>query len=255
MLFPASSARFGFMATVPANVGYHIATWIVTAAIGLGFVTALDRFPQAFLAVEIAGSFYVFWIAWKLFRAGAVDGYDDAKAATFLDGVILLILNPKTYFIIALMFTQFLTTSQHGRLAAVVLITTVFTINNLIAFSIWALVGYQIAGYFRTPEAARKLNMMFGGILAAVAIWMLLFYGETQGELMTTRFNPPTGWPQLGRAFNHDVVEPEGKRLHSTGQVSWDGAGTLTGARNREAQIRQCFDSVEHNLKAVGGRL
>ena len=175
MFFAASSARFGFMATVPANVGYHIATWIVTAAIGLGFVTALDRFPQTFLAVKIAGSLYVFWIAWKLFRAGVADGYNAAKAATFRDGVILLILNPKAYVIIALMFTQFLNTSEQGRLAAVVLITTVFTINNLIAFSVWALVGDQIAGYFRTPEAARKLNMIFGGMLAAVAIWMLLF--------------------------------------------------------------------------------
>ncbi len=71
---------------------------------------------------------------------------------------------------------------------------------------------------------------------------------------MTTRFNPPTGWPQLGRAFNHGVVEPKGKRLHITGQVAWDGAGTVTGEGNCEAQIRQCFDNVEHILKAVGGR-
>lgn len=71
---------------------------------------------------------------------------------------------------------------------------------------------------------------------------------------MTTRFNLPTGWPQFGRAFNHGVVQPEGRTLHMTGQVSWDGEGKLIGERDCEAQIRQCFDNVEHILKAVGGR-
>lgn len=174
MFFAANSARFGFRATVPASIGYHVATWFVTAAIGLGFIAALEKFPQIFTVLKVAGSLYVLWIAWKLFKAGTLGVNKAAKAATFTDGVILLILNPKAYVIIALMFTQFLDQSEIGRLAAVLLITTVFTFNNLVAFSIWALVGDKIAGYFRTPESARKLNVMFGGILAAVAIWMLL---------------------------------------------------------------------------------
>src|SRR5688572_23373521 len=72
---------------------------------------------------------------------------------------------------------------------------------------------------------------------------------------MTTRFNPPTGWPRNGRAFNHGVVQPEGKVLHITGQVAWDGEGKLVGAGDCEAQVRQSFDNVEHILRAVGGRL
>ncbi len=72
---------------------------------------------------------------------------------------------------------------------------------------------------------------------------------------MTMRFNPPTGWPQNGRAFNHGIVEPEGRRLHMTGQVAWDAYGSLVGAKDADAQIRQCFANVEHVLEAVGGRL
>ncbi len=72
---------------------------------------------------------------------------------------------------------------------------------------------------------------------------------------MTIRFNPPTGWPQFGRAFNHGIVEPEGKTLHITGQVAWDGEGKLIGEGDCEAQVRQSFDNVEHILRTVGGRL
>jgi len=174
VFFAANSARFGFRATLPANAGYHVATWIVTAAIGFGFIAALERFPQFFVVLKVAGSLYVLWLAWKMFRAGTLKGATEAKPAQFADGIFLLILNPKAYVIIALMFTQFLDQTGMGTVAAVVSITTVFTLNNLIAFSIWALVGDRIAGYFRTPESARKLNTLFGGVLAAVAVWMLL---------------------------------------------------------------------------------
>ena len=38
MFFAALAARGGWSSTLPANIGYHIATWFVTAAIGLGFL-------------------------------------------------------------------------------------------------------------------------------------------------------------------------------------------------------------------------
>ena len=173
MFFAANGARFGFRATIPANVGYHVATWIVTAAIGFGFLAAIDRFPQVFVFLKVAGCLYVLWIAWKMFRAGTLKSAEEAKPATFMDGVILLLLNPKAYVIIALMFTQFLGVSSASLFASVLLITTVFTLNNLVAFSIWTLVGDTIAGFFRSPDSARSLNVVFGTILAAVAIWML----------------------------------------------------------------------------------
>lgn len=174
MFFAANGARFGFRSTVPANLGYHIATWVVTAAIGLGFVAALDKFPQAFVFLKTAGSLYVLWIAWKLFKAGTLSGQELARSATFVDGIVLLLLNPKAYVIIALMFSQFLGESDNGQLASVMFITTVFTFNNLIAFSIWALIGDKVARYFRTPESARYLNTMFGLILVLVAVWMFI---------------------------------------------------------------------------------
>lgn len=72
---------------------------------------------------------------------------------------------------------------------------------------------------------------------------------------MTIRYNPPSGWPQLGRAFNHGVVQPDGRVLHMTGQVAWDAEGNLVGADSCELQIRQCFKNVEQILSAAGGKL
>ncbi|MGZ9812110.1 LysE family translocator [Pseudoroseicyclus sp. H15] len=174
VFFAGNGARFGFRATLPANAGYHVATWIVTAAIGFGFLAVVDGFPQILAVLKVTGSLYVLWIAWTMLKAGAAHGAGHAQPATFLDGALLLLLNPKAYVIIALMFTQFLGMSEAGLLASVLLITTVFTLNNLIAFLVWTLFGDKIAGVFRSPDSARTLNLIFGVILAAVAIWMLL---------------------------------------------------------------------------------
>ena len=146
VFFAANGARFGFRATIPANAGYHLATWVVTAAIGFGFLAALERFPLVFDALQIVGALYVMWLALKMMRAGSVKGDKYARPARLGDGALLLLLNPKAYVIIALMFTQFLDAYEIGIWFSVLLITTVFTLNNLLAFSLRAWAGDRIAG-------------------------------------------------------------------------------------------------------------
>ncbi len=174
LFFAANGARFGLRATIPASAGYHLATWIVTAAIGFGFMAALERLPGLFLAIKWAGSAYVFYLAWKLFRAGAVETAGEARPAAFVDGVVLLVLNPKAYVIMALMFSQFLNSSGGPHTVEVLWITTVFTLNNLVAFTVWTLAGNQIAAQFSEARHAHLLNRAFALVLAGVAVWMLL---------------------------------------------------------------------------------
>jgi len=171
MFFAASGARFGLRATLGATTGYHIVTFGVTFLIGLGFSSALAAAPQAFDAIRIAGSLYVLWLAWKLGTAGRA-GHQEAKAASFWDGAVLLILNPKAYVIIALMFSQFLVATSSVLQVAV--ISVIFTLNNLVAFTLWTTLGDWLGRTFRSEERARYLNATFGVILATVGVWMLV---------------------------------------------------------------------------------
>ena len=72
---------------------------------------------------------------------------------------------------------------------------------------------------------------------------------------MTIRYNPPSGWPQLGRPFHHGVVEPAGRVLHVTGQVAWDKDANVIGQSDCETQTHCCFDNVEQILRSFGGNL
>ena len=172
MFFAAIGARFGFQATLQANLGYHVATWLVTFAIGFGFIAAMEKLPQVFVILKVGGALYVLWLAWKMFRAPVLQGEGTARAAGFIDGAVLLLLNPKAYVIIALMFTQFLEPS--GNIGEIIMITSVFTLNNLVAFVIWSAVGEAISWQFRTDASAKRLNAIFSIMLVSVAIWMLI---------------------------------------------------------------------------------
>lgn len=173
MFFAANGARFGIQATFPANVGYHVATWIVTAAIGFGALAAFATHPGTFLFLKLAGSLYVLWLASRLFRSGAHDGAAEAKPAGFATGVLLLLFNPKAYLIIALMFTQFIGSDAAAPWQLVLVITTVFTLNNLVAFLAWTAAGDWLAHQFRDQQSAVRINRIFGTVLAVVAFWMM----------------------------------------------------------------------------------
>lgn len=172
LFFAAAGARFGLRATWPANAGYHIATWVMTLGIGLGLAQALLAFPAALRAIQIIGAGYVFWLALQFWRAGASEAQGEATDCGFGAGAMLLLLNPKAYVIIALMFSQFLPSGDTAQIAPVLWITSIFTLNNLVAFTLWTVVGDQLARRFRHPDSARRLNRGFAVLLGAVAIYM-----------------------------------------------------------------------------------
>lgn len=174
MFFAATGAKFGFAGTLQASFGYHLATWVVTFCIGLSFGKMAASFPEYLVYTGYIGSAYIFYLAWKFFSAESLTGVAKARSAGYLDGVVLLIFNPKAYVIISVMFTQFLSMSSEGDIVLILWITTVFTLNNLLAFSIWSYAGDKMLSKFRNGAQAKIINVAFGLVLAGIAFWMLL---------------------------------------------------------------------------------
>ena len=172
LFFAANGARFGLRATIPATTGYHTATWLVTVATGLGFAAVIHKYPEIFATIKVLGSLYVLWLAWKLLRSGMLLADHEPVVAKFRDGAVLLVLNPKAYFIIAAMFAQFLKIESGDEIIMVLWISTIFTLNNFIAFTSWTIVGDRLATLFRSESSSKMMNLGFGSLLAVVAVWM-----------------------------------------------------------------------------------
>lgn len=173
MVFAAIGARDGLTASWPASLGYHVATWLVTAVIGFGFATITQAVPGLFRLVALLGAGYVLWLAWRFWQAGGPGVTSPTMVRPGIgDGAALLLFNAKAYVIIAAMFTQFLPPHADWRL--VLWITSVFTLHNLVAFTCWTWAGDMILRRYRAPHTARLLNRGAALVLGCVALWMLL---------------------------------------------------------------------------------
>ena len=171
MFFAANGARFGFVNTLSANFGYHLATIIVTFLIGFGFSLFFSFIEKQYQYIQITGSLYVMYLAYKFFRAGVYDQNSQNFRCTFTDGVVLLVFNPKAYVIISLMFAIFLDSNQN--ILKLIIITLVFTINNFISFTLWTVFGDLIGAKFRNEKYSKILNNVFSLLLFLVGVWML----------------------------------------------------------------------------------
>ena len=174
MFFAAIGGRFGACASIPAWAGYHLATFVVTVAVGVGFAAIARGSAEVFEIMRYLGAAYVLWLAATFLRAGATADDRTVRRATMLDGAVLLLLNPKAYLIIALMFTQFLPVDALSKVGLVFWITTVFTLNNFVGFTVWTVAGDLLTRRFRNERSARLLNVASRLMLAAVALWILL---------------------------------------------------------------------------------
>ena len=74
---------------------------------------------------------------------------------------------------------------------------------------------------------------------------------------MTARINinPPDVWASTGFPMNQGVVEPEGRRIHLTGQVAWDAELNVLHPGDAAAQTHAALDNIERVLAPVGGTL
>ncbi len=172
LFFATLGARDGIAASCRASLGYHAATWIVTLVLGLGFGQLAGTAERAAQVMALAGGAYVLWMAWRLWGAGALVPNHAPPRASARDGAVLLLLNPKAYAIIAAMFAQFLAEdSDTGR---VLWIATLFTLNNLAAFTVWTWAGAGLLRLWQDRLSAERLNRGASLLLAGVALWMML---------------------------------------------------------------------------------
>ena len=62
-------------------------------------------------------------------------------------------------------------------------------------------------------------------------------------------------WRSPGYPMSQAVAEPEGRRIHLSGQVAWDRDFNVLHVGNAAAQTKAAFENIEKVLQAAGGRL
>ena len=169
----AGGRRRGFaaLAGIVAGGMCHV---VMTA---MGISVLLKLIPGAFNALLLAGALYIAWIGISLMRSDAApalqpDAPRRSHAATFRQGMLTCLLNPKAYLFMLAVFPQFLR-PEHGPIAMQALVLwLIIALNQLCVYGALALMADRARAWLQgKPTAGMLATRCVGALLIAAAMF------------------------------------------------------------------------------------
>lgn len=181
MAFVLASALVGGRRAGLAATAGIVAGGVCHVTMGaLGIVALLQLVPAAFNAVLLAGAAYIAWIGIALLRSRAAFGdlpqtRMRSQAATFRQGLLTSLLNPKAYLFMLAIFPQFLK-REYGDIALQAMVLwAIIALTQAGIYGGMAMAGDRVRAWLALrPSANAWLARIVGGLLLATALYTAL---------------------------------------------------------------------------------
>ena len=166
-------ATVGFRRSQRYLMGIWAGGLAVTALVGLGVGALLQAEPVIYRALQLAGFFYICWLAWQL--AGMTgSGRTEAAQPSFWAGAVLHPINPKAYVMNVTAFASFTTPGMAYGLQAVMTGVTLALVMIFCTTS-WTLGGDVLRHWLTQARYAAVLRRGLAvAMVASVGVPMLL---------------------------------------------------------------------------------
>ncbi|RVD38984.1 LysE family translocator, partial [Mesorhizobium sp. M4A.F.Ca.ET.020.02.1.1] len=128
--------------------------------------------PSLQLAMKIAGSLYLIWLAVKIGRSGPPNlDVSMARPNSFFGGAGIQWMNPKGWAMGLGAAASFAALAD-GPLRLALLLGAVFGLAAAFSLSLWCVAGTLLARLLKTERQWRALNIALGLLLAASILQM-----------------------------------------------------------------------------------
>jgi threonine/homoserine/homoserine lactone efflux protein len=163
-------AGFAALAGVVAGGVCHV---VMT---GLGVSVLLRTVPGAFNALLVAGALYIAWIGVSLIRSHAAFSVaatvDRPLAATFRQGMLTCLLNPKAYLFMLAIFPQFLRPEYGALVVQAAVMWLIIALNQVFVYGGLALAADRARRWLsREPAAGVFVARSVGVLLIGAAMF------------------------------------------------------------------------------------
>lgn len=168
-----SGANFGFRRTLPQVFGITVGFSALLLGVGLGLGALLTAYPPLYLALKVAGSLYLLYLAWRIAmsRALSAEARAVARPMTFLESAIFQWINPKGW--VVAMTVMAIYVDQARPFLSVAHVILIFAIVNLPSVSTWAGFGVVLRQWLADPKRLKWFNIAMGVLLVAT-LWPML---------------------------------------------------------------------------------
>ena len=174
MLLTASAANFGFLRSFSLLIGIMIGMQVMLLMVAFGVGSLILVYPSLHLALKVAGSLYLLWLAWKIATAEYEQLDTDAAPPVptpFWQGGLLQLINPKAW-LMALGAVASFSLAGAAYLHSVVAISIGMALVNVVSGVIWMGFGSLIGRLLRSPRAWKIFNLAMG-ILTATCVLLI----------------------------------------------------------------------------------
>ena len=147
---------------------------VLMTAIGISVL--VQWVPGAFNALLIAGAVYLAWIGWSLLRSKEGFGLQASArqhthAATFRQGLVTCLLNPKAYLFMLALFPRFLHPGHGAMWLQMVLMWAIIAVTQIGVYGSVALAADGASRWLQDKPRANMLAMRcVGACLIAAAV-------------------------------------------------------------------------------------
>ena len=143
---------------------------------GLGVSVLLRTVPGAFNALLVAGALYIAWIGVSLIRSDAAFSVaasgDRPLAATFRQGLLTCLLNPKAYLFMLAIFPQFLRPEYGALVVQAAVMWLIIALNQVLVYGGLALAADRARQWLsREPAAGAFVARSVGVLLIGAAMF------------------------------------------------------------------------------------
>jgi threonine/homoserine/homoserine lactone efflux protein len=180
-LFLSRALTQGRAAGMAAMLGASSGIIVHTVLAALGLSALLAASPKAFLAVKIAGAFYLVWLAVQAIRNGSALTLEKTRTVrqplfkTWLTGVGINLLNPKIVLFFVTFLPQFISVGDPAAGGKLAFLGAYFIILSVPLTGLMILAADRFSATLRAnPRVTRFIDFLFAGIFGAFAVRILL---------------------------------------------------------------------------------
>lgn len=165
-----------------SSTGNAVGLFIVSGVSMAGMGVILASSASAFLALKLAGAFYLIYLGIKQWRSKAsVLPTTTAPSLTtrshpagrlFRQGLAVALTNPKAILFFSALFPQFLTPDA-PVLGQFAVLTSTFAICAMLAHAFYVLLAGALKNQFAHPKRTRLFNRVCGGAFVLLGLSLL----------------------------------------------------------------------------------
>ncbi|WP_152829411.1 LysE family translocator [Shewanella sp. YLB-07] len=175
VVFAASGASMGFRRSLPLIAGIDIVFVFYSLLIGFGFGAVIQSNNTLFNAVQILGAIYLLYLSYRFISPKVKQNNNSESASnanfTFLNGVIIQLLNPKGLIMLILMFSLFSSSEQSS--SNILTLSLWLCILNVSSHMLWVAFGSHILRRMNSGRSEKFQAIFFATCLALVSIWII----------------------------------------------------------------------------------